>query len=141
MFRVLPRSSADRHAASARVREIPVTALAAAIGETRLFQIRNQLANLARHVSIKLVSLRIRGVNNVRHLVECRTAGVAFNVCVLAGNGGAFMADNVSRDYVTHSGILQKACGRVPETVKSKCALRSARTAPFLFADMVPERD
>src|SRR5437899_2172480 len=61
-LRVVAGTATQRHPYALSMTEIPVTALAAAIHEAGSFQVRNQLAHLARHFSIKLVSQPFTGV-------------------------------------------------------------------------------
>jgi len=63
MLGVVAWAAAQRHPHASRVCEIPMAALAAAIHKPRPFQVGNQLANLARHFSIKLVSRPFTAVN------------------------------------------------------------------------------
>ena len=56
MLGVVARMTAQRHPDTLRMREIAMAALAAPIHKPGSFQVRNQLAQFARHLSIKLVS-------------------------------------------------------------------------------------
>ena len=52
---VVARFSRKRDALALGVREVAVTALAAAVDETGSFQVGNQLAELARHCGIEVI--------------------------------------------------------------------------------------
>jgi len=85
MLGVIARAAADCHPQTLRVRKVPMAALAAPVHKPDLFQVGYQLANLARHFSIKVVSQRFAVVNDVqisgaqefysRHREACRVRG------------------------------------------------------------------
>ena len=70
---VVTGAAAHCHPQSFRVREVPMTAFAAPVHKPGLFQVGNQLANLARHFSIKSVSQTAKRVNGVQGRV---TSGI-----------------------------------------------------------------
>jgi hypothetical protein len=65
---IIALTATDCHPHPFWVRKIPMTALATPVQEPGLFQVGNQLAQLARHFSIKLVSQTFTGVNRVGNL-------------------------------------------------------------------------
>jgi len=53
---IVARTAAQRHPHTFWMREIAVTAFASPIDKPRMFQVGNQLAHLARHFGIRVVS-------------------------------------------------------------------------------------
>jgi len=62
MLGIVTGMAAHRHSQTFRMCEIPMAALAAPMFKPSLFQVNNQLANLAWHFSIKLVSQWFKAV-------------------------------------------------------------------------------
>jgi len=70
MLGIITDIAAHRHPFSFRMRKIPMAAPAASVHKPSLFQVSYQLANLARHLSIKVVSQlfkTVKWLNPVRH--------------------------------------------------------------------------
>ena len=78
MLCIIPRAAADGDAPPLWVGEIPVAAFATTVHKAGIFQVGDQLSHLARHFSIKIVSLKLALVNCSEN--KCR---VAFKVGIL----------------------------------------------------------
>ena len=99
---VIAWTATQSHPNPFRMSKVSMAPFAASVYKPALFQVGNKLAHFARHFSIKLVSQRDKGVNNV---CRCAQAGQAISVkdrktSLLLGTGdiGEDDADAVIRN-------------------------------------------
>src|SRR5262245_44920994 len=72
MFRIVSRRSRQRDLHTARMQEVPMRPFASSIDEPMLFQIRDELPNLARHIKLALKT-RLQINRNSEKVVPVRT--------------------------------------------------------------------